>query len=71
MIKNNMREFDKMNTYWYVDTIDKFENVEIHGILGDIKYLCCPSCQSEIVGYWLINDPNQIYIACQRVQLEV
>ncbi len=32
MIKNNLREFDKMNTYWYVDTIDKFENVEIHGI---------------------------------------
>jgi hypothetical protein len=71
MIKNNLREFDQMNTYWYVDTVDKFENIEVHGIMGDIKYLCCLSCQSEIVGYWEISDPSQIYIACQRVQLEV
>lgn len=55
MIKNHMREYDKMSTYWHVDTIDKFENVEVHGIVGDIKYLCCISCQSEILGYWLIS----------------
>ena len=66
-----MREFDKMNTYWYLDTIDKFENVEVHGIVGDIKYLFCPICQSEVIGFWLIQDPSQIYVACQRVQLEV
>jgi Mss4 protein len=71
MIKNHMREYDKMNTYWFVDTIDKFQNIEIHGIMGDIKYLCCISCQSEVIGYWLISDPTQIYIACPRVQLEV
>jgi hypothetical protein len=39
--------------------------------MGDIKYLCCISCQSEIIGYWLISDPSQVYIACPRVQLEV
>jgi hypothetical protein len=55
MIKNHMREYDKMSTYWHVDSIDKFENVEVHGILGDVKYLCCISCQSEIVGFWLIS----------------
>jgi len=44
-----------MSTYWHVDTIDKFENLEVHGIVGDIKYLCCISCQSEILGYWLIS----------------
>ena len=44
MIRNHMREYDKMNTYWHVDSIDKFSNVEIHGIMGDIKYLCCISC---------------------------
>lgn len=32
MIKNHMREYDKMNTYWFVDSIDKFQNIEIHGI---------------------------------------
>lgn len=55
MIKNHLREYDKMSTYWHVDTIDKFENLEVHGIVGDIKYLCCISCQSEILGYWLIS----------------
>ena len=71
MIKNHMREYDKMSTYWQVDSIDKFENVEVHGILADVKYLCCISCQSEILGYWLISDPSQLYMACARVALEV
>lgn len=66
-----MREYDKMATYWHVDTVDKFENIEVHGIKEDIKYLCCQFCQSEILGYWLVNEPHQIYIASSRVQLEV
>lgn len=44
LIKNHMREYDNINTYWHLDTIDKFENIEIHGINGDIKYLCCIGC---------------------------
>ena len=68
---NHMREYDKMNTYWHLDTVDKLENLEVHGINEDIKYLCCLSCQSEILGFCLVNDPSQIYLACHRVQLEV
>ncbi len=43
-IKNNMREYDNMNTYWRLDTLHRFQNVEIHGIVGDMKYLCCIGC---------------------------
>ena len=50
-----MREYDNMNTYWYLDSLDKFQNIEIHGINGDLKYLCCIGCQNEILGYQLIS----------------
>ena len=54
-IKNNMREYDNINTYWHLDTIDHFSNIEIHGIIGDMKYLCCIGCQSEVLGYTLVS----------------
>lgn len=50
-----MREYDNMNTYWHVDTLDKFHNIEVHGIVGDIKYLCCLGCQNEILGFQFIS----------------
>ena len=37
---------------------------------GDLKYLCCLSCQSAIIGYQVISQPDQIYISCDRVKLE-
>ena len=34
------------------NALNTFSNIEIHGIEGDIKYLCCLSCQSEVLGYY-------------------
>lgn len=59
-----------MNTYWHVDDLRKIENVWIHQIAGDLKYLCCLSCQSAVIGYQIISQPDQIYISCDRVKLE-
>jgi hypothetical protein len=50
-----MREYDNINTYWHINTVDKFVNIEVHGIIGDVKYLCCIGCQNEILGYQLIS----------------
>jgi hypothetical protein len=33
--------------------------------------LCCLSCQSDILGYQMINEPTRIYIACDRVKEEI
>ena len=44
LIQNTMREYDMCSTYWHVDSLVKFENIEIHQIEGDMKYLCCLSC---------------------------
>ena len=30
LIQNTMREYDLMSTYWHVDALTQFENVEIH-----------------------------------------
>jgi hypothetical protein len=35
-----------------------------------MKYLCCISCQSNIIGYQVITQPNMIFIACDRVEEE-
>ena len=35
-----------------------------------MKYLSCLSCQSSILGYQVISQPDQIYISCDRVKLE-
>ena len=37
----------------------------------DMKYLCCLSCQSAILGFQIIEQPTEIYIACDRVKLEI
>ena len=60
-----------MNTYWTVDDLRKLENIWIHQMAGDLKYLCCLSCQSAIIGYQIISQPDQIYISCDRVKAEL
>ena len=30
LIKNSLREYDICDTYWHLDSLDKFQNVEIH-----------------------------------------
>ena len=42
----------------------------IHQLQGDLKYLSCIYCQSSIIGYQIISQPDQIYISCDRVKLE-
>ena len=59
------------STYWYVDSLLKFQNIEVHQMDDDIKSLCCLSCQSAVLGFQIIEQPNQIYIACDRVKLEI
>ena len=71
LVQNTQREYDLCSTYWYVDSLLKFQNIEVHQMDDDIKYLCCLSCQSAILGFQIIEQPNQIYIACDRVKLEI
>lgn len=66
-----MREYDMCSTYWHCDKLTRFENIEIHQIEGDIKYLCCLSCQSAILGYQIISSPGLIFVACDRVKEEI
>ena len=58
LIKNNLREFEPMTLYWHINDIRKFNNVMIHQMAGDIKYLSCLSCQSSIIGYQIISQPS-------------
>lgn len=59
------------STYWHVDSLTKFRNIEVHQIEGEMKYLCCLSCQSSIVGYQVISSPTMIFVACDRVKEEI
>ena len=59
-----------MSLYWHVNDLRKFNNIMIHQMAGDIKYLCCLSCQSSIVGYQIISQPHLIFVSCDRVKLE-
>lgn len=70
MIQNTQREYDLYSTYWHVEKLSYFTNVEVHQIEGNMKYLCCISCQSNIIGYQVISQPNMIFIACDRVEEE-
>ena len=51
LIQNSLREYDLCDTCWVVDDLTKFQNVEVHQLDDHVKYLCCLSCQSHIVGY--------------------
>lgn len=51
LLNNTEREYDLHSTYWHIDDIRKFLNIEVHQREGDLKYLCCFSCQSNILGY--------------------
>ena len=70
LIKNNLREFEPMNTYWHVQDMRKFNKIMIHQRDDNLKYLCCLNCQSAILGFQVIENPDQIYISCDRVKLE-
>ena len=68
MVKNNRREYDLLETYWKVDSILNFENIEIHSRNPSLKYLTCLFCEGLILGIQYIHDPNNILIACDRVK---
>ena len=51
LVQNNMREFDLCDTCWKVDQLSHFQNIEVHQMDDHLKYLCCLSCQSAIIGY--------------------
>ena len=59
-----------MNAYWHVNDLSHFNNIMVHQLQGDLKYLACLSCQSAILGYQIISKPQEIYISCARVKLE-
>ena len=71
LIKNTMREYDICDTYWHVEDIARFQNVEVHQLDDNLKYLCCLSCNCCILGYQIKAEPNKIYISCDRVKLEI
>jgi hypothetical protein len=51
LIQNTQREYERINSYWHVSQLTKFQNIEVHQLDGNLKYLCCLSCQSDILGY--------------------
>ena len=71
MIENTLREYHRCNAFWHVDSLTKFLNIEVHQLDQGLKYLCCLSCQSAILGYQVIAEPHKIYIACERVKEEI
>ena len=71
LVQNTQREYDLISTYWHCTSLLKFQNIEVHQMDDDMKYLCCLSCQSAILGYQIIESPTEIYIACDRVKLEI
>jgi len=71
LIQNTQREYERINSYWHVDKLTKFLNIEVHQLDSNYKYLCCLSCQSDILGVQIINEPSKIYIACDRVKEEI
>ena len=71
LIKNTLREYDICDTYWHVDSLDKFQNVEVHQLDEKLKYLCCLSCNCCILGYQVKAEPDLIFVACDRVNLEI
>ena len=44
LIQKTLRDYDLCQTYWYVNDIEAFQNIWIHQLDGDLKYLCCLSC---------------------------
>ena len=58
LIKNTLREYDICDTYWNVDSITRFQNVEVHQLDDNLKYLCCLSCNCCILGYIIRAQPD-------------
>lgn len=71
LIENTLREYHRCNAFWHVDALTKFQNIEVHQLDAGLKYLCCLSCQSAILGYQVIAEPHKIFIACERVKEEI
>ena len=54
MLKNNMREYEKLSFFWKVEKLTDFENIEIYARTKDIKFLIPLGCEAEIIGVQFI-----------------
>jgi hypothetical protein len=61
---------DKFSTFWLVDSLSKFHCVAVHSRTTELKYLTCLDCYSTILGFQIIKRPDEIYVACDRVELK-
>ena len=50
LMQNTLREYDKASTYWHLDSMTKFQNIEVHSRENGLKFLCSIS-HSEILGF--------------------
>lgn len=56
------------SNYWAVDSLAKFDSVNVYSRTTELKFLSTP-CSREIIGYQEIKRPDKIFIDCDRVEL--
>ena len=62
-------EDEKSHIMWSLESMSQFNSIMVHSRTTMLKYLMCLKCSTEIIGFQVIKHPNEIYIACGRMEL--
>ena len=66
--KDITNEKEEIKEYWLVHDMMTFENVGFTKTVDKIKYLICADCEIGPIGFQNILNPNELYVARDRVK---
>ena len=59
---------EKLNQFWLVDNMMKFENIGFTNTVNNHKYLICADCEIGPLGFQNLDEPNKLFLAIQRIK---
>jgi len=61
-------EMEKVVWFWHLTDMFNFENIGFSKTINsDMKYLTCADCEREILGFQVLSEGNNFFLAANRV----
>ena len=59
---------EKLNKFWLVDNMMKFENIGLTNTVNNRKYLICADCEIGPLGFQNLDNTNKLFLAIERIK---
>jgi guanine nucleotide exchange factor len=66
--KTGCENNEKIQKFWLVNNMMKFENIGFTNTVNNRKYLICADCEIGPLGFQNLDEPNKLFLAIQRIK---